>query len=114
MGSWSPKSKQKWNLKKLREWIKGRQPCSTTKRPPLPNVAVPAKRDRMRGDRKAVVFFSRWKAKAPREAEKGCKEWQNEKRWKRENTEPTITGNSTINAFIYEHAEFLDSVEVYF
>ena len=62
----------------------------------------------------AVAFFSRWKAKAPREAEKGCKEWQNEKRWKRENTEPTITGNSTINAFIYEHAEFLDSVEVYF
>ena len=83
-------------------------------RPPLPNVAVPAKRDRIRGDRRAAVFFSRWKAKAPREAEKGRKECENEKRWKREDTEPVITGNSKINAFISEHAGFLDSVEVCF
>ena len=114
MGKLKSKIKAKLKFKKAQRINQGKKTLFRHWRPPLPNVAVPAKRDRIRGDRRAVVFFSRWKAKAPRKAEKGRKECENEKRWKRENTEPIITGNSKINAFISEHAEFLDSVEALF
>ena len=72
--------KAKVKFRKAQRMNQGKKTLFHHWRPPLPNVAVPAKRGRIRGDRRVVVFFSRWKAKAPREAEKGRKEWENEKR----------------------------------
>ena len=54
IGKLKSKMKAKVKFKKAQRTNqgKGRQPRSTAKRPPLPNVAVPAKKT-MRGDRRA-------------------------------------------------------------